>query len=220
LVVAERVSRIFGSGPTSTPAVTAISCVVAAGDEIAIAGRSGSGKSTLLQLLGGIDSPTSGTVAWPGLGLRTADLPSSTIGFVFQGPSLVPTLTASENVSFGLLIAGFPLAAAQQAALGALHAVGLSDARDRLPEELSGGQQQRVAVARAIVGRPRLLLADEPTGQLDHANGSHVITVLKEAARATGAALVVTTHDPFVAEQLAGQWMMDNGRLLAGSTAR
>jgi putative ABC transport system ATP-binding protein len=215
LVRCEHVSRVFGSGGAAVVAVRDLSCRVRPGDLIAVTGPSGSGKSTLLHLLGGLDSPTGGSVSWPGLG-SVERPPRGSVGIVFQGPSLLPPLDVLENVALAPLLAGVESGAALDRAAAALDRLGLTELSGKLSEELSGGQAQRVAVARTIAGRPRLILADEPTGQLDQANGQHVLETLLEAATSTGASLVVSTHDRRVAERFATHWTMEDGQLMAG----
>jgi putative ABC transport system ATP-binding protein/lipoprotein-releasing system ATP-binding protein len=212
------VARTFGSGAVATVALQGVSCCVRQGDRIAATGPSGSGKSTLLHLLAGLDTPTAGTVSWPALGGRSCLRPGP-VAVVFQAPSLLAPLDVVENVALPLLLAGVGPAEAGARASDALNALGLDALAAKLPEELSGGQAQRVAVARALASRPRLLLADEPTGQLDHANATSVIDALLAAAEADGAALVVTTHDERVAARLPLRWRLDDGRLLDGSVS-
>jgi predicted ABC-type transport system involved in lysophospholipase L1 biosynthesis ATPase subunit len=210
----ERVSRTFGSGPAAVVALHEVTCQVPEGGLVAIVGPSGSGKSTLLHLLAGLDRPSRGLVDWPALGPR-ARLRPGPVAVVFQGPSLIPTLDVVENVSLPLLLAGAGPAEARTAAVAALERLGIGPLAAQLPEELSGGQAQRVAVARALAGRPRLLLADEPTGQLDVAAGRQVVDALLLAARELGAALVISTHDPAVAGRLDTTWRLEDGRLAA-----
>jgi putative ABC transport system ATP-binding protein len=210
----ERVSRTFGSGPAAVVALHEVTCQVGEGGLVAIVGPSGSGKSTLLHLLAGLDSPSRGLVDWPALGPR-ARLRPGPVAVVFQGPSLIPTLDVVENVSLPLLLAGAGLAEARAAAVAALERLGCGPLAAQLPEELSGGQAQRVAIARALAGRPRLLLADEPTGQLDVAAGRQVVDALLLAARELGAALVISTHDPAVPGRLDTTWRLEDGRLAA-----
>jgi predicted ABC-type transport system involved in lysophospholipase L1 biosynthesis ATPase subunit len=198
-------ARTYGSGATATVGLQPTDCEIAPGARIALVGPSGSGKSTLLHLMAGLDEPTRGSVSWPALAERPA--------VVFQGPSLLPPLTVLENVALPLILAGATDADARSGARVALARLGLDDLGDKLPEEISGGQSQRVAIARALAGRPRLLLADEPTGQLDHVTGAAVIDALLDAADATGAALVVATHDQAVAERLEQRAEMHSGRL-------
>lgn len=208
----ENVRRIYGAGPGGTIAIRGVTCSVAADAQIALTGPSGSGKTTLLHLLAGLDEPTAGTVAWPGIGSRN-DLRPGPVAVVFQGPSLLPPLTVTENVALPLQLGGQPTPVARLAAEEALERLDLLDLAEKLPEELSGGQSQRVAVARALAGRPRLILADEPTGQLDHANAEIVVTALIEAATEIGAALVISTHDAAIAESLLTRWELEDGRL-------
>jgi putative ABC transport system ATP-binding protein/lipoprotein-releasing system ATP-binding protein len=199
-------ARTYGSGPTATVGLQPTDCEIPLGARIALVGPSGSGKSTLLHLMAGLDEPTVGSVTWPGL---DGDRPA----VVFQGPSLLPPLTVAENVALPLILAGATDHDARESALAALERLGLGELAEKLPEEISGGQSQRVAIARALAGQPRLLLADEPTGQLDHVTGAAVVDALLEAAERAGAALVVATHDPAVAERLAGRAEMASGRL-------
>jgi len=218
LVRCEGVARTFGSGPAAVVAVHGVTAQIRAGQHLALTGPSGSGKSTLLHLLGGLDDPTAGTVSWPALG-RRRDLRPGPVAVIFQGPSLLAPLDVVENVALPLVLAGAPPAQATASAMVALDRLGLASLVAKLPEELSGGQAQRVAVARAMVGRPRLVLADEPTGQLDHATAATVIDALLEVTAGLGAGLVVTTHDPLVAHRLSEQWAMADGRLLGSSPA-
>jgi ABC-type lipoprotein export system ATPase subunit len=211
LVLAEGVARTFGTGRSAVVAVHDVSCVVCPGARVAVTGPSGSGKSTLLHLLAGLDQPTVGRVSWPGLGGHPRDLVPGTVAVVFQGPSLLPALDAAENVALPLLLAGADDESAAGAALDALAHLGLSDVSRLLPEELSGGQAQRVAVARALASGPKLLIADEPTGQLDHAAGAMVIDAIEAAAAATGAAVLLSTHDPVVAARFPERWVMEDG---------
>lgn len=214
LVRCEDVTRVYGSGGARVVAVAGVSCEVRSGQRIAVVGPSGSGKSTLLHLMAGLDEPTTGIVSWPALGDRAALRPGP-VGIVFQSPSLLPPLDVVENVSLPLLLAGVSPDVASTDARHALALLGLAGLADRLPEEISGGQAQRIAVARALAGRPRLILADEPTGQLDHDTGALVIDVLLTASAATGAAVVVTTHDDAIADRLDLTWSMLDGRRMA-----
>jgi ABC-type lipoprotein export system ATPase subunit len=216
LVVCVGAGRTYGAGATATVALQPTDCAVAAGSRVALVGPSGSGKSTLLHLMAGLDEPSVGSVSWPGIGDRAALRPGP-IAVVFQGPSLLPPLTVEENVALPLILDGHADAQAHAAARHTLELLDLLALRDKLPEELSGGQAQRVAVARALAGRPVLILADEPTGQLDRASGAAVVDVLLAAAEHAGAALVVATHDPTVAERLRERWELHSGRLVLTS---
>jgi putative ABC transport system ATP-binding protein len=206
------VSRTFGSGATAVRAVREVNCRIPACARIAVTGPSGSGKSTLLHLIAGLDAPTAGSVRWPALHDSGPGRPIG-IGVVFQGPSLLPSLDVAENVALPLLFAG----QAEHTAMGNVRAVldlvGIGELAAKLPDELSGGQSQRVAIARALAARPRLILADEPTGKLDHHTADRVITVLLDTAITIGAAVIVSTHDPVVAARLPDQWVMRDGHL-------
>jgi putative ABC transport system ATP-binding protein/lipoprotein-releasing system ATP-binding protein len=185
---------------------------VFAGQRIGLVGPSGSGKSTLLHLMAGLDDPTVGTVSWPAIGNRN-ELRPGRVAVIFQGPSLLPPLTVLENVSLPLVIGGVTDAEARHVAHDALRTLDLDELADKLPEEISGGQAQRVAVARALAGEPSLILADEPTGQLDRTNGAAVVDVLLAASTHAGSALVVSTHDPTVAARLPIRWEMHSGEI-------
>ena len=212
LVVGTDLSRTYGRGATAVVAVHGASCVVRRGEQIALTGPSGSGKSTLLHLLAGLDSPTTGSLAWPALGGPPRALPPGRIGLVFQSPSLLPDLSVAENVALPLVLAGEGDAAARVRAVDRLAELELEELADKLPEEISGGQAQRASVARALVGEPRLILADEPTGQLDHASADAVIDLLTRHAAMLDAGLVVTTHDPVIAARFMTRWDMVDGR--------
>jgi ABC-type lipoprotein export system ATPase subunit len=215
LVLCRGVARTFGRGAAATVALQPTDCEVWPGARIALTGPSGSGKSTLLHLLAGLDQPTGGEICWPALGDSTALRPGP-VGVVFQGPSLLSPLTVEENAALPLVLDGMRDEEAHRGAREALERLGLGELAAKLPEEISGGQAQRAAVARALAGRPRLILADEPTGQLDRASGAAVVEVLLAAAEHTSAALVVATHDPAVAERLSERWRMHSGRLEPG----
>ena len=208
------VTRTYGSGAGEVQALRGVNCTLRPGMQVALTGPSGSGKSTLLHLLAGLDTPTGGTIAWPGLDGSPEGRPGL-IGMVFQGPSLLPPLDVTENIALPLLLAGFTETQARERATAALHDVGLDELAARLPEELSGGQAQRVAVARALAVRPRVILADEPTGQLDSAHGAQVVGLLLDAATMLGAALVLSTHDLTIAERLPDRWQMADGLMVA-----
>jgi ABC-type lipoprotein export system ATPase subunit len=206
------VSLRFGQGPGAVTAVCEVSVTVHPGSRVALTGASGSGKSTLLHLMAGLATPSGGTVRWPGLGGPPPGR-AGVVGMVFQGPSLIPALNVVENVALPVVLAGMDRAEASQRALQALDQLGIGELVCKLPEELSGGQAQRVAVARVLAWRPSLILADEPTGQLDHQAGKHVVSELLATAEQLGAALVIATHDPAVARRLTVQWQMVDGRL-------
>src|SRR2546429_4911655 len=207
-------TRTYGSGTGEMRALRGVSCTLRPGAQVALPGPSGSGKSTLLHLLAGLDTPTSGTIAWPGLDGSPEGRPGL-IGMVFQGPSLLPPLDVTENIALPLLLAGGQETQSRERAAAALHDVGLDELAARLPEELSGGQAQRVAVARALAARPRLILADEPTGQLDSAHAAQVVGLLLDAATLLGAALVLSTHDLAIADRFPVRWRMADGLMVA-----
>lgn len=205
-------SRVYERGPARVVALASATCRVQRGERIAIVGPSGSGKSTLLHLLGGLDQPSGGTIAWPALGPR-ATLRPAHVAYVFQAPSLLPALSVVENVELPLLLGEVEPPVARAAALETLGRIGLGDLAERLPEELSGGQMQRVALARALASRPRLLLADEPTGQLDHATARELIDTVLASLENTPTALVVATHDEAVFSRMDSVWHMRHGTL-------
>jgi ABC-type lipoprotein export system ATPase subunit len=211
LVDCRSVARVYGSGPAAVVAVSGVSCHVRAGDRIAIIGSSGSGKSTLLHLLAGLETPSAGEISWPGLPIR-GRRPVG-VGVVFQGPSLLPALDVTENVALPLVLAGAGQEEATERATEAIAAVRLTEQARSVPEELSGGQSQRAAIARVLAAAPPLVLADEPTGQLDHATAAVVLDALLHTVDRIGAALVVSTHDPRVAERLSVRWEMHDGQL-------
>jgi len=219
LVAARDLGRTYTHGTTTEVALASATCTVRGGDRIAIVGPSGSGKSTLLHLLGGLDQPTRGEIAWPALGNRDTLRPRQ-IAFVFQTPSLLPSLTAVENVALPLLLGQMRPSDARRAAMDALERIALAGIADKLPEELSGGQMQRVGVARALAYHPRLILADEPTGQLDGVTAYHLVETLLGTLADTDTALVVATHDPRIAERMETIWHIRHGRLDGMTDAR
>ncbi len=196
---------------------------ITAREVVAVTGPSGSGKSTLLGLLAGLDRPTSGSIVIDGVEITTLDedtlarLRRDTVGYVFQSFHLIPTLTALENVLIPLELAG--AGAVRRRGRALLDAVGLADRADHYPAQLSGGEQQRVALARAVALRPRLLLADEPTGNLDSATGAHIIDLLLELHREFEATLVLVTHDPPIAAVADRILTLRDGRLVADERA-
>ena len=194
---------------------------IAPAEYVAVMGASGSGKSTLLGLLAGLDWPTSGSILLDGTEIsrlsedRLADLRGSKVGFVFQSYHLIPTLTAEENVLLPAELAGETGAAALARARFLLDTVGLGDRRDHYPVQLSGGEQQRVALARAFMRKPPLLLADEPTGNLDSATGRQVLELLLTLNRQEGATLVLVTHDPDLAAHATRILTLRDGLIIA-----
>jgi len=214
----KNVTKTYGSGRDTVHALTGVSLTVNRGDQISIQGPTGGGKSTLLQLLGALDVPTSGSVTFKGMDLSRASQAELTrvraenIGFIFQNYNLVPTMTAQENVQTALV----PLRKEKRRAEDALRIltqVGLDDRLDHLPAELSGGQQQRVAIARALANEPLVLLADEPTGNLDEDTRDEVMDLLKSTASEHGITLLTVTHDSFVAARFERHIHIHKGRL-------
>ncbi|WP_407316586.1 ABC transporter ATP-binding protein [Isoptericola halotolerans] len=195
------------TGKRTVHALRSVDLEIGDGELVAVQGPTGGGKSTLLQMLGGLDRPTSGTVLLAGDDL--AQLPdgaltrarAESIGFVFQHYNLIPTLTAAENVATAMVPLKVPAAERTRRALAALGSVGLGERADHLPGELSGGQQQRVAIARALVKEPRVLLADEPTGNLDEATRDEIVELLEGLWKEQGLTIVMVTHDSAVARR-------------------
>jgi predicted ABC-type transport system involved in lysophospholipase L1 biosynthesis ATPase subunit len=210
---ASPVSCSFGRDEETIAAVREASFSVHRGERVAMVGPSGSGKSTILHLIAGLVEPTSGSLDWPLLG-ESATLRPRHIGVAFQGPSLLAPLTVLENAAFPLVLAGETEQDAEEAAIPLLELLGLEDVLDKLPEELSGGQAQRVGVARALVAKPDLVLADEPTGQLDRRSAEQTMDVLLGAVEGFGAGLVLATHDEKVAARLPGRWTVSAGVLV------
>jgi putative ABC transport system ATP-binding protein len=215
----------YGEGATEVRALTEISLPVAPGELVAVRGPSGSGKSTLLHLAGGLEDPTAGLVLIDGHPIQAMDLAErarlrrTTIGFVFQRLNLVPALTAVENVMLPLELDGVPTRAARRQAVEALAAVGIDQQIDRYPDDFSGGQRQRIAIARAIVGERRLVLADEPTGALDTTTGDTVIELLASLPAERGTAVVLVTHEPRYAAWADRVVSLRDGRIVGQSVA-
>lgn len=204
--------RVFGQNGSAVVALKHATCRVEPGARIALIGPSGSGKSTLLHLLAALDEPTSGIVRWPALGEKETLRPSK-ISFVFQTESLLAPLTVIENIEVPMLLDGRDAGQARAAASEILGALDLVAIADKLPEEISGGQAQRAAVARSLIMQPALIFADEPTGQLDHATAAHLLDLIDRRLQNTNTALVIATHDAFVAGRMKTRWTMDHGEL-------
>jgi len=218
LVRASGLSRQFGNGQGAVVAVADATFEIREGDRIALTGPSGSGKTSLLHLIAALDRPSEGMIEWPALG-PAGELRPGPVGIAFQGPSLLPPLTVAENVALPALLAGRDGAAATAAAGALIERLGLAEVASKLPEEISGGQAQRAGLARALMGEPRLILADEPTGQLDQGSAAALIDVLLEHVTATHAALVVATHDTKVADRLPLRWSMSERILQTGASS-
>ncbi len=228
MIVVSGIRKSLRTGSTMVEILKGIDFTIARGEFAAIMGASGSGKSTLLGLLAGLDNPTSGSVSLNGTIIsnlaedRLAQLRGRTIGFVFQSYQLIPTLTALENVMLPYELNGSPnvegdangMARARQL----LSSVGLDSRMDHYPVQLSGGEQQRVALARAFILRPPIVLADEPTGNLDTANGSHVLDLLLHLNRVEGTTLVLVTHDPVLATYAGRRITLRDGLVISDET--
>jgi putative ABC transport system ATP-binding protein len=213
------VSKIYQKGRRTVPAVRDLDLVIPGGEWLAIQGRTGHGKTTLLQLLGGLDRPTSGTVEFEGQDLarlpeaQVTRIRAESFGFIFQTFNLVSTLSAAENVEAALIPLRTGHAERHRLVAAALESVGLGDRARHLPGELSGGQQQRVAIARALVKEPKVLLADEPTGNLDEVTRDEIIALLEKLWRDLGLTLVLVTHDSSLARRAQRVGVMSKGRL-------
>ena len=219
MVSVRGLARTYGSGPGTVHALRDVSFDVGTGEMVAVVGRSGSGKTTLLNLLGGLDRPDAGTVSVAGVEVTDLDddglsrLRRDSISYVFQTFGLIPALTAAENVGVPLRLRRTPVAEREQRVALLLELVGLRDHALQRPAELSGGQQQRVAIARALAGSPRLLVADEPTGQLDAETGLAVMALLRGIVESEGVTAVVATHDAVMMSLADRVLTMADGRL-------
>jgi lipoprotein-releasing system ATP-binding protein len=220
LLSAKNLYKTYKEGKHHTEVLKGVSFDIMAGDLMAIVGSSGSGKSTLLHLLGGLDTPTQGEVIFNNQSLthlsenQKAALRNSQIGFIYQFHHLLPDFTALENVAMPLLIAGISAKEAQTRALAMLEAVNLIHRIKHRPSELSGGERQRVAIARALINEPKLVMADEPTGNLDQQTAEIIFELLIKLNRQSSTAFLVVTHDMKLASKLEKQLTMDNGQLL------
>ncbi|MBS4019305.1 MAG: ABC transporter ATP-binding protein [Dechloromonas sp.] len=224
LIELSGIERRFQLGDTTVRALAGLDLSISAGEYVAVMGPSGSGKSTLLNLLGLLDRPNAGSYRLEGRDVTTlsadeqAQVRSTRIGFVFQSFHLVPRLTAAENIALPMMLAGIARSERDRRVTEALKNFGLDQRADHKPDQLSGGQRQRVAIARATIMQPALILADEPTGNLDRHTGEEVVNLL-EALNASGVTLVVVTHDPQMGERARRQLVMEDGRLKHDSAA-
>ena len=220
LLEARALRRSFRQGSSELTVLQDVNLQIMAGERVAVVGASGSGKSTLLQLLGGLDTPSAGQVLIDGQDVATLTesqrgaLRNRALGFVYQFHHLLPEFSALENVAMPLLVRRAPAGEAQAAAMAMLSQVGLAERLSHRPSELSGGERQRAAVARALVTRPRIVLADEPTGNLDGVNADAVFQLLLDLNREAGTALVVVTHDMMRAARMDRILRLERGRLI------
>lgn len=218
------VVRQFREGSSMLEVLRGVDLRIRSGERVAIIGASGSGKTTLLQIMGGLDDPTSGEVTIDGASIADSDeatkgkLRNRYIGFVYQFHHLLPEFTAQENVALPLMIRRLSKESAMQDAAQLLERVGLGQRLEHKPGELSGGERQRAAVARALITRPKLVLADEPTGNLDAGNGEHVLGLMLELNRELETSLIVVTHDHSIAARMDRVLVLENGQLLVKET--
>jgi putative ABC transport system ATP-binding protein len=225
LLAASKLGRTYTTGPVPVEAVKNLDLEVDPGSFVVVRGRSGSGKTTLLNMLGGLDRPSTGTVTLDGEDVTTmdesalAEIRRAKVGFIFQAFGLIPILTAAENVEIPLRLVKTAPAERRERSLALLDRVGLGDRARHRPEELSGGEQQRVAIARALANDPKLLLADEPTGQLDSRTGQVIIELIADMVHGENIAAIVATHDPALLEMADRVVELSDGEVVA-DTAR
>jgi putative ABC transport system ATP-binding protein len=221
MVAATGLTRTYGTGSAATRALRGVELTVAKGQLVAVRGRSGSGKTTLLNIIGGLDSPDEGRVQVDGRDVTAMnerermELRRATVAFVFQSFGLIPILSASENVGVPLRIAGMDPRQREERVHLMLDIVGLADHARQRPGELSGGQQQRVAIARALAGSPSLLIADEPTGQLDSETAKQIMRLLRTVVRSEGVTALVATHDPTLLDLADAVLLLEDGKIVA-----
>jgi putative ABC transport system ATP-binding protein len=222
VVQLDNLEKTYRLGRITVQALRGVSLTVREGEFVVVMGPSGSGKTTLLNIIGTLDKPTSGRALIDGQDIarmndgQLTKLRRHKIGFIFQFHNLIPVLSAGENIQLPLLTSGTKRAVAEERAAQLLTQVGLKDRVQHLPDELSGGEQQRVAIARALANHPRIILADEPTGDLDTKTGSEVVQIMYEMAKKENAAVIVVTHDPIIAEKADRLLEMRDGRIGEG----
>jgi putative ABC transport system ATP-binding protein len=222
MIELHNISRTFAVGGQEVRAMDHVTLTIEAGEYLSIMGPSGSGKSTLLNIIGLLDTPSSGTYRLDGRDVTSLDdeqlaaMRSRKIGFIFQFFHLIPRLSAEQNIELPLMLAGVPAKERRQRSTVLIDSFGLSNRRRHRPDELSGGQRQRVAIARAVINQPTVLLADEPTGNLDRHSGAEIIDLL-EQLNVSGQSLVVVTHDPEIGERARRRIRVVDGRLASDS---
>jgi lipoprotein-releasing system ATP-binding protein len=226
VLLCRNINKTYNEGSGATPVLHDVSLSIKAGEHVAILGSSGSGKSTLLHILGGLDTPSSGVVEFNGKALNRlspnelATLRNDEMGFIYQFHHLLGEFSAVENVAMPLRIRGIGAKEAQESALSLLHEVGLSHRKDHLPSAMSGGERQRVAIARALVTEPSVVLADEPTGNLDDSTGEQIYQLLTSLSEKKKTAFVVVTHDIALANRMNRVLRIKDGKLVDAVNAR
>jgi putative ABC transport system ATP-binding protein len=224
LVAAQKLTKTYRAGDIDVPAIKGVDFAIEASSFVAFVGPSGSGKSTLLNLLGCLDHPTSGTLKVLDTDIASLDRRASArfrgehIGFIFQDFNLIPVLTVFENVEYPLrMVRKWPAAKRREQVLRLLDAVGMADQADKRPDQISGGQKQRVAVARALVSNPKLVLADEPTANLDHDTAYRILELMKKMRDDFGTTFIFSTHDPKIMGEAETTFTLEDGRLNNGN---
>lgn len=220
IIVTEKLKKVYSDGGVPVPAVDGIDLTITQGEFSAIVGPSGSGKTTLLNIISGLDSPTEGKVWLNGnlissmSGNELSDFRRDNIGFIFQAYNLIPVLSVEENIEYIMLLQGVPKEQRRQRVERILEDVGLTGFEDRMPLQLSGGQQQRVAIARAMVSRPALILADEPTANLDSKTGAELLDMMRKLNQDSGITFIFSTHDKMIMERAKRLIILKDGKIV------
>ncbi|QTH40325.1 ABC transporter ATP-binding protein [Cohnella sp. LGH] len=223
IIRAEGIKRVFGRGSGAVTVLKDVDIQLFQGKLVALKGRSGSGKTTLINLLSALDQPTEGKITFNGreltsmTGKQRDEVRRKEMGLIFQSFALIPLMSAYENVEFVLRVSGYPAQERKQAAVEALERVGLKPRMHHRPFELSGGEQQRTAIARAIAHKPKLILADEPTAELDSRTGLHIIKVFRDLVERSGMTIALTTHDPAIMEIVDQVYELEDGQIVSHS---
>lgn len=221
IIRAEGIKRVFGKGTGAVTVLKGVDIKLPSGKLVAFKGRSGSGKTTLINLLSALDTPTEGTINFDGRDLTSMSnkerdlVRRKEMGLIFQSFALIPLMSAYENVEFVLRIAGIPAQDRKAAAIQALEHVGLKPRMHHRPFEMSGGEQQRTAIARAIAHKPKMILADEPTAELDSRTGLHIIKVFRDLVEQSGITIALTTHDPAIMEIVDHVYELEDGQIVS-----